>query len=140
MLVSEAALQREAIHRPLVLNVDRVEAGAVAELTRDVLSDRRWRTAQEGVADHVRVADRELLLHLVGRLISDFHAVRTGDIRHRRPPHVVLLIVAKWIRRRAVSEVRYRHVIQRRVDQFGDGDDALIGAGAGIEAPAAVER
>ena len=81
MLVTQSALQCETAPRPLVLDVDRVEARAVALPERRVTHrELNRRPVVEDVAD-LAAGILEVLLHLERGLIPDLQAVRTGDVQ-----------------------------------------------------------
>ena len=92
MVVAQRALQREAIDRPLILRVEARPASPraftlygvdvlVIEIGKNAGRERdRWYAETLAVDVHLAVVAP------VVALVSELHAVRTGDVRRRRVP------------------------------------------------------
>ena len=85
MLVTQRALQRQPVARPLILHVEGVVARAVGLLPRrDALRDLIGHArAMEAVLQTMRREVAEDVGHFVGRLVAHLHAVRAGDVGQR---------------------------------------------------------
>ncbi len=140
VFIAHRALERHPARGPLILQVEAVVARAVPLLPGcDALRDLVGHAVVEAVLQAVQREVAEGVGDLVGRLIAHLQAVRAGDVRRRRPPHVVRLVVVPQAGKAVVVEVVQRHAGERALLDDGDERQRVQGARRRLAAPVAEE-
>ena len=114
-VVPDRALQRQTVHRPLILHVERVVLAPVGgvEITKS-----HGQLIRHAAKEPVVQARGVVVVHAVGAVVRghvpDLHALRTGDIGRRSPPRRRVLHVVEVPVEPAIDEVG-RHAPGRAV-------------------------
>ncbi len=110
VFVAQCTLQCQPAPRPLVLDEERVVASAIRlPPRRDALCDLVRHSGVEPILQSVIGEVAEDIGHLVRCQIANLHAVRARDVRCRRAPDVVRLVVVIQSRIAVIHHVRHGH-------------------------------